>query len=206
MISCTLQSLPLFPLFVVDSLGPFFSFVPCSLAHVSYCLWHTNVSFLCRPCWRINMCYEVKRLLKAHIESEDATEKHRKGLPSWSKWTKTLFVAVGIRSWFWPIFVTVCPLSVRLVNPLCTPLVHFLWPPPSHLSNGRIVLMDCPKQQRGRHSCHSTFTPPLHSYPLHPSVCNRSGNMHFFLKLSFVLSPRQPPLVWKETLSLGLTK
>lgn len=28
--------------------------------------------------------------------------------------------------------------------------------------------MDRPKQQRGSHSCLSTFTPPLHSYPLHP--------------------------------------
>ncbi len=39
-------------------------------------------------------------------------------------------------------------------------------PPPPHLSNGGIVLMDCPKQQRGRRSCHSTFTPPLHSTPV----------------------------------------
>ena len=99
------------------------------------------------------------------------------------------------------------PLPFGSVNPFCTPPVHFLWPPPPHVSNGGIVLMDCPKQQRSRRSCHSTFTPPLHSYPLHPSVCNRSGNMHseFFL-LSFVLSPRQPPPVWGETLSLGLTK
>lgn len=72
------------------------------------------------------------------------------------------------------------------VNPFCTPLVHFLWPPPSHLSNGGIVLMDCPKQQRGGHSCHSTSTPPLHSYPLHPSVCNRSGNMHSFFFFTFL--------------------
>lgn len=87
-------------------------------------------------------------------------------------------------------------LPFGLVNPFCTPPVHFLWPPPPHLSNGGIVLMDCPKQQRGSHYCHSTFTPPLHSYPLHPSVYNRSGNIFFFFFLpSFVLSPRQPPLV-----------
>lgn len=71
------------------------------------------------------------------------------------------------------------------VNPFCTPPVHFLWPPPPHLSNGGIVLMDCSKQQRGRRSCHSTFTHPLHSYPLHPSVCNRSGNMQNTLYFYF---------------------
>ncbi|MEQ2222823.1 hypothetical protein ILYODFUR_030429 [Ilyodon furcidens] len=61
-------------------------------------------------------------------------------------------------------------------NPFCTPLIHFLWPPPSHLSNGGIVLMDCPKQQRGRHYSHSTSL-PLYSYPSDPSVSYRSGNM-----------------------------
>ncbi len=89
------------------------------------------------------------------------------------------------------------------VNPFCTPPVHFLWPPPPHLSNGGIVLMDCPKQQRGRHYCHSTFTPPLHSYPLHPSVSNRSGNMHsvFFFFLNFPLSCRPGnPLRFEEKL------
>lgn len=141
--------------------------------------------------------------------------KHLKPLPNWSKWIKTSSVTVDILPWSWPTSVAACPLLVTCisplpfgsVNPFCTPPVHFLWPPPPHVSNGGIVLMDCPKQQRGRRFCHSTFTPPLHSYPLHPSVCNRSGNMHsaFFL-LSFVLSPRQPPPVWRETLSLGLTK
>lgn len=97
-------------------------------------------------------------------------------------------------------------LPFRSANPFCTPLVHFLWPPPSHLFNGRIVLMDCPEQQRDRHSCHSTFTPPLCSYPLHPSFCDRSGNMHSVLYFPLSCRPGNPHWFGKKTVSLGLTK
>lgn len=115
-----------------------------------------------------------------------------------------LWIKTSCSSWY-PILIlthpchSLSPLShIHLslpsgsVNPFCTPPVHFLWPPPSHLSNGGIVLMDGPKQQRGRHSCHSTFTPPLHSYPLHPSVCNRSGNMPFFFTFLCLVAQATP--------------
>lgn len=139
--------------------------------------------------------------MSAKLRLEVAKEKHGKALnmfktaANWSELIKTSFVAADILPWLRPTSVTVCPvthihfsLPSESVNPFCTPPVHFLWLPPSHLSNGGIVLMDCPKQQRGGQSCHSTSTPPLHSCPLHPSVCNRSGNMHsvFFAFLCLV--------------------
>lgn len=123
---------------------------------------------------------------------------------------KTSSVAADILSWSWPTSVTarplwatfISPLLLGSVDPFSTPPVHFLRLPPSHLSNGGIVLMDYPKQQRGRLSCHSTFTPPLRSDPLHPSVCNTSGNMHFlslfFLNFPLSCCPGNNPLRFEE--------
>lgn len=165
------------------------------------------------------ICYEVKRLLRTH-GAWGAKGKHRK-CSSAKVLTKYLNCTARLGqvdknilcSRWYPILIPahLChslsslshihfSLPFGSVNPFRTPAVHFLWPPPPHLSNGGIVLMDCPKQQRGRHSCHSTFTSPLHSYPLHPLVCNRSGNMHsvfcFFFSSYFPLSCRPGNPLW----------
>lgn len=121
----------------------------------------------------------------------------------------TSSVALDILSWFWPTSTRLSsPSHIHVslpsgsVNPFCTPLFHFPWPPPSHLLNGRIVLMDCPKQQRGWRFCHYIFTPPLHSSS--PYFCLNKTWKHALFFAFFCLVTQATFLVRRETLWLEI--
>lgn len=160
MISSILQSLPLALSLLVPwtSLWPGLSgLVPSVVRNFFPRFWHSWSS----PN-RLGQCCVIRKSSYLHkSDNGSEEEKHRKCWNVGETAAKVLRVDTNVLCSGW--YPTLCrthlchslssfshihlSLPSGSANPFCTPLVHFPWPPPSHLSNGGIVLMDRPKRR-----------------------------------------------------------